>query len=249
MTTQAKTQDVESLWQRYSKRKTASIKKELVLFYMYLVKFAARGISLPPRCVFNNDDLMSIGIIGLSEAIERFDPYRGVKFETYASQRIRGIMLDEIRKVDWLPRSIRDKYKKAWKSLSELDMDRIDGEQYAQAINMTVREFDRIKGYLANSEAVSLTKSIGDDMTLEDVVSGDSEVVEQYEDDETKEQLVEILKQLPERERMVMTLYYYEEITFKEIGKILGISESRVSQIHSEVLDKVKDLFRKAVEL
>jgi len=114
---------------------------------------------------------------------------------------------------------------------------------------MTVREFDRIKGYLANSEAVSLTKSIGDDMTLEDVVSGDSEVVEQYEDDETKEQLVEILKQLPERERMVMTLYYYEEITFKEIGKILGISESRVSQIHSEVLDKVKDLFRKAVEL
>jgi len=249
MTTQVKTQNVASLWEKYSKRKTSKTKKELVLSYLNLVKFAARGINLPPRCVFNNDDLMSIGIIGLSEAIERFDPFRGVKFETYASQRIRGIMLDEIRKVDWLPRSIRDKYKKAWKSLNELDMDTVDGEQYTQAINMTVREFDQIKGYLANSEAVSLTKSIGDDMTLEDVVSGDSEVVERYEDNEMKAQLIETLKQLPERERMVMTLYYYEELTFKEIGKTLGISESRVSQIHSEVIDKVKELFRKAVEL
>ncbi len=247
MTTQAKTPDL--LWKKYSKRKTAAIKKELVLSYLNVVRFAARAIILPPRCVFNNDDLMSIGVIGLCEAIDRFDPYRGVKFETYASQRIRGIMLDEIRKVDWLPRSIRDKYKKAWKSLSELDMDTVDGEQYAQAINMSVREFDKIKGFLANSEAVSLTKSIGDDMTLEDVIGGDSEVVEQFEDDELKEQLVETLKQLPERERMVVTLYYYEELTFKEIGKALGISESRVSQIHSEVIDKVKELFRKAVEL
>lgn len=247
MTTQAKTTDF--LWKEYSKRKTATTKKELVLSYLNLVKFAARGIILPSRCVFNSGDLMSIGILGLSEAIDRFDLYRGVKFETFASQRIRGIMLDEIRKVDWLPRSIRDKYRKAWKSLNQLDMDTIDGEQYAQAINMTVREFDQIKGYLANSEAVSLTKSIGDDMTLEDVISGDSEVIEQFEDEELKEQLVEILKQLPERERMVITLYYYEELTFKEIGKTLGVSESRVSQIHSEVIDKVKELFRKVVEL
>jgi len=249
MTMQTKTQGVTSLWERYSKRRTAAIKKELVLSYLNLVKFAARAIILPPRCVFSIDDLISIGIIGLSEAIERFDPYRGVKFETYASQRIRGIMLDEIRKVDWLPRSIRDKYKKAWKSLSELDMDTVDGERYTQAINMTVREFDKIKGYLANSETVSLTKSIGDDMTLEDVISSDSEVVERFEDEELKEQLVKTLKQLPERDRMVITLYYYEELTFKEIGKALGISESRVSQIHSEVIEKVKELFRKAVEL
>ncbi len=239
----------EELWKRYSKRKTSAIKKELVLSYLNLIKFAARAINLPSRCVFNNDDLLSIGILGLNEAIDRFDPHRGVKFETFASQRIRGVMLDEIRKVDWLPRSIRDKYKKAWKSLSELDMDTINGEQYTQAINMTFREFDQIKGYLANSEAVSLTKSIGDDMTLEDVISGDSEVVEEYEDAEMKEQLIEVLKQLPERERLVITLYYYEELTFKEIGKSLGISESRVSQIHSEVLGKVKELFRKAVEL
>ncbi len=247
MSTQLKTPNL--LWEKYSRRRTAAIKKELVLSYLNLVKFAARAVILPPHCVFNVDDLMSIGLIGLSEAIDRFDPHRGVKFETYASQRIRGIMLDEIRKVDWLPRSVRDKYKKAWKSLSELDMDTIDSEQYVQAINMTVREFDQIKGYLANSEAVSLTKSIGEDMTLEDVISGDSEVIEQFEDEEMKGQLVEMLKQLPERERMVITLYYYEEITFKEIGKMLGISESRVSQIHSEVIDKIKELFRKAVEL
>ena len=217
---------------------------------MNLVKFAARAIVLPPRCVFNNDDLMSIGIIGLDEAIDRFDPRRGVKFETFAAQRIRGVMLDEIRKVDWLPRSIRDKYKKAWKSLSELDMDKIDGEKYAKAINMSVGEFEQIKGYLANAEAVSLTKSIGEDMTLEDVISAsrDSEVIEQYEDAEMKEQLVGILKQLPERERMVLTLYYYEELTFKEIGKALGVSESRVSQIHSEVIGKLKELFREEVE-
>jgi len=247
----------QDLWKKYSRRKTTAVKKELVLSYLNLVKFAARAINLPSRCVFTNDDLMSIGIIGLNEAIERFDPYRGVKFETFASQRIRGVMLDEIRKVDWLPRSIRDKYKKAWKSLSELDMDKVNGEQYARAINMTVSEFEQIKGYLANAEAVSLTKSIGDDMTLEDVISSDSEVIEQYEDMELKEQLVEILKQLQERERMVITLYYYEEITFKEIGKTLGISESRVSQIHSEVIGKIKQLFpkepvfqdRKAVKL
>jgi RNA polymerase sigma factor for flagellar operon FliA len=192
---------------------------------------------------------MSIGVIGLNEAIERFDPYRGVKFETFASQRIRGIMLDEIRKVDWLPRSVRDKYKKAWKSLSELNMDKVNGEKYARAIKMSVGEFDQIKGYLANAEAVSLTRSIGEDMTLEDVISGDSEVIERYEDIELKEQLVEALKQLPERERTIVTLYYYEDLTFKEIGKALGISESRVSQIHSEVVERMKQLFRKTVEL
>jgi RNA polymerase sigma factor FliA len=239
----------QELWEKYARRKTSAVKKELVLSYMNLVKFAARAINLPPKCVFNSDDLMSIGIIGLVEAIERFDPYRGVKFETFASQRIRGVMLDEIRKVDWLPRSIRDKYKKASKSLSELDMNSVNGEKYARAINMSISEFEKIKGYLANSEAVSLTRSIGEDMTLEDVIGGDSEVIQQFEEEELREQLVKILKQLPERDRMIVTLYYYEELTFKEIGKTLGISESRVSQIHSEVIGKLKEAFRKVVEL
>ncbi len=239
----------QELWEKYARRRTAAVKKELVLSYMNLVKFAARAINLPPKCVFSSEDLMSIGIIGLVEAIERFDPYRGVKFETFASQRIRGVMLDEIRKVDWLPRSVRDKYKKASKSLSKLDMNSINGEKYARAINMTISEFEQIKGYLANSEAVSLTRTIGEDMTLEDVIGGDSEVVEQFEEEELREQLVARLKKLPERERMVITLYYYEELTFKEIGKTLGISESRVSQIHSEVISKLKDSIRKVVEL
>lgn len=239
----------QELWDKYSRRKTAAVKKELVLYYMNLVKYAARAINLPSKCVFDTDDLMSIGIIGLVEAIERFDPKRGVKFETFASQRIRGVMLDEIRKVDWLPRSIRDKYKKASKSLSELDMDSVNGEKYARAINMSISEFEQIKGYLANAEAVSLTRAIGEDMTLEDVIGSDSEVIEQFEDEELKEQLVKSLKQLADRERMVVTLYYYEELTFKEIGKVLGISESRVSQIHSEVISKLKEQFRKVVEL
>ncbi len=239
----------QELWEKYSRRKTAAVKKELVLSYMNLVKYAARAINLPSKCVFDADDLMSIGIIGLVEAIERFDPKRGVKFETFASQRIRGVMLDEIRKVDWLPRSVRDKYKKASKSLSELDMDSINGEKYARAINMSISEFEQIKGYLANAETVSLTRTIGEDMTLEDVIGSDSEVIEQFEDEELKGQLVQILKQLPERERMVVTLYYYEELTFKEIGKVLGISESRVSQIHSEVISKMKGQLRKVVEL
>ncbi len=239
----------QELWEKYSGRKTAAVKKELVLSYMSLVKFAARAINLPSRCVFNGEDLMSIGIIGLVEAIERFDPSRGVKFETFASQRIRGVMLDEIRKVDWLPRSVRDKYKKASKSLSELDMDSINGEKYTRAINMSISEFDQIKGYLANAEAVSLTRTIGDDMTLEDVIGSDSQVIEQYEDEELKDQLVIMLKDLPERDRMVITLYYYEEVTFKEIGIALGISESRVSQIHSEVISRLKESFEKVIEL
>ncbi len=239
----------QELWEKYSRRKTAAVKKELVLSYMNLVKYAARAINLPSKCVFDTDDLMSIGIIGLVEAIERFDPKRGVKFETFASQRIRGVMLDEIRKVDWLPRSVRDKYKKASKSLSELDMDSVNGEKYARAINMSISEFEQIKGYLANAEAVSLTRAIGEDMTLEDVIGSDSEVIEQFEEEELKEQLVKSLKQLADRERMVVTLYYYEELTFREIGKVLGISESRVSQIHSEVISKLKEQFRKVVEL
>ena len=239
----------QELWEKYSRRKTAAVKKDLVLSYMNLVKYAARAINLPSKCVFDTDDLMSIGIIGLVEAIERFDPKRGVKFETFASQRIRGVMLDEIRKVDWLPRSVRDKYKKAFKSLSELDMDSVNGEKYARAINMSISEFEQIKGYLANAEAVSLTRVIGEDMTLEDVIGSDSEVIEQFEDEELKEHLVKSLKQLADRERVVVTLYYYEELTFKEIGKVLGISESRVSQIHSEVISKLKEQFRKVVEL
>ncbi len=241
--------NTQELWKKYSKRKTSTVKKELVLAYLQLVKFAARAVNLPSHCVFNNDDLMSIGIIGLSEAIERFDPSRGVKFETFASQRIRGIMLDEIRKVDWIPRSVRDKYKKASKSLSALDMNSIDGEKYVQAINMPIGKFEQIKGYLANADAVSLTRTIGDGMTLEDIISGDNEVVEGFEDAELKEHLVKLLKGLPERERLVVTLYYYEELTFKEIGKTLGISESRVSQIHSEVIAKLKDEISKVIEL
>jgi len=239
----------QELWAKYAKRKTASVKKELVLAYINLVKFSARAISLPSRCVFTSEDLVSIGIIGLNEAIERFDPYRGVKFETFASQRIRGVMLDEIRKIDWLPRSVRDKYKRASKSLAELDMDKVNGEKYKKAINMSPDEFDQIKGYLANAETVSLSRAIGEDMTLEDTLSSDSQVIEQFEDAELKQSLVETLRQLPERDRMVITLYYYEELTFKEIGKTLGISESRVSQIHSEVISKLKELFRKVVEL
>ncbi len=245
---QTETENIASLWKQYTKRKTTATKRELVLSYSKLVKFAARKVNLPSNCVFNCEDLWSIGIIGLTEAIERFDPNRGVKFESYASQRIRGMMLDEIRKIDWLPRSVRDRYRKASKSLSELDGNSIDSEQYTRAVNMTIQEFDRIKGYLANSGTVSLTKSIGDDMTLEDVLGGDSEVVEGYEDAELKEQLVEILRQLPERERLVITLHYYEDLTFKEIGRVLGVSESRVSQINSAVLEKVKENIESIVE-
>ncbi len=239
----------QELWDKYSKRRSIAVKKELVLAYMGLVKFAARVIILPQKCVFNGDDLVSIGIIGLVEAIDRFDPYRGVKFETFASQRIRGVMLDEIRKVDWLPRSVRDKYKKASKALNELDMNSVNGDKYARAINMSISEFEQIKGYLANSEAVSLTKAIGEEMTLEDVIGSDSVVIEQFEDTEMKEELVKSLKKLPERERMVLTLYYYEELTFKEIGRTLGISESRVSQIHSAVISRLKESFQKVVQI
>lgn len=237
------------LWDKYSKRKSTALKKQLVLAYLNLVRFAARSINLPPRSVFTIDDLMSIGIIGLNEAIERFDPRRGVKFETFAAQRIKGVMLDEIRKVDWLPRSVRDKYKKASKSLDKINSESLSYDQLSEAINMPVNEFDRIKGYLANADAVSLSKSVGNDITLEDMITDDNRVIDKYEDNELKERVLQLLKELPERDRVVVTLYYYEELTFKEIGKILGISESRVSQIHTEVINRFRKLLRKAVEL
>jgi|YelNatPaOPRAMG01_1025707.scaffolds.fasta_scaffold00013_166 RNA polymerase sigma factor, FliA/WhiG family/RNA polymerase sigma factor, sigma-70 family len=237
------------LWNKYSKRKSTALKKQLVLAYLNLVKFAARSINLPPRSVFTIDDLMSIGIIGLNEAIERFDPHRGVKFETFAAQRIRGVMLDEIRKVDWLPRSVRDKYKRASRSLDKINSESMSYDQLAEVINMPISEFDRIKGYLANADAVSLSKTIGNDITLEDMITDDNLVFDKYEDNELKERVLQLLKELPERDRIVVTLYYYEELTFKEIGKILGISESRVSQIHTEVINRLRKFLRKAVEL
>ncbi|MGC8594343.1 MAG: sigma-70 family RNA polymerase sigma factor [Candidatus Kryptoniota bacterium] len=237
------------LWDKYSKRKSTALKKQLVLAYLNLVKYAARSINLPPKSVFTTDDLMSIGIIGLNEAIERFDPHRGVKFETFAAQRIKGVMLDEIRKVDWLPRSVRDKYKRASRSLDKINFESLSYDQLSEAINMPVNEFDRIKGYLANADAVSLSKTVGNDITLEEMITDDDRVVDKYEDNELKDHVLRLLKELPERERIVVTLYYYEELTFKEIGKILGISESRVSQIHTEVINRFRKLLRKAVEL
>lgn len=240
---------INELWDKYSKRKSTALKKQLVIAYLHLVKFAARSINLPPRSVFTTDDLMSIGIIGLNEAIERFDPQRGVKFETFAAQRIKGVMLDEIRKVDWLPRSVRDKYKKASRSLDKINSESLSYDQLSDAINMPVSEFDRIKGYLANAEAVSLSKAVGNDITLEDMITDDNLVIDKFEENELKEQVLQLLKELPERDRLVVTLYYYEELTFKEIGKILGISESRVSQIHTEVISKFRKFLRKAVEL
>lgn len=225
--------------------------KEIALSkYAPLVKYVVDRLALHLPKSVERDDLTSAAIIGLFDALEKFDASKGTKFETYAIWRIRGAILDELRSLDWASRSIRRKARTVEEAARELGQKlgrAATEEEVADALNLSPVELSRLLDEVHGTALLSLSKAVSteddqDYIQLEDIVDdpAQADALEVIESEQAREVLLETIDGLPEQQRLVVALYYYEEMTLKEIGEALHISESRVSQIHTRAVKTLK---------
>ncbi|MDR2670506.1 MAG: FliA/WhiG family RNA polymerase sigma factor [Oscillospiraceae bacterium] len=230
----------QELWRNFVETRSLEARNELVMHYVHLVKSIVCRMVPTYRKHVDFDDLMSCGVLGLMDAIDKFDIHKEVKFETYASLRIKGEIIDQIRKQDWAPISLRQKIKRIEEGYHELEgrLGRSASEkEVAEFVNMDVESVKRTLDESHTFNLVCLDEILVDRIKSEEMMVSNEETPEEHiEADELKEILGRYIDNLPEKERLVVTLYYFEELTLKEIGLVLGVSESRVSQIHSKAL-------------
>ena len=229
------------LWQRLKDESDTGAREALILQYSPLVKFVAGRVAAGlPRNV-DQSDLVSYGVFGLIDAIDKFEPERGFKFETYAINRIKGSILDGLRSLDWVPRSVRSRAREMERSLSELEhrLQRTPSdEELAKHMGQEVESVQSTLAEISNLGLIALDEMIGPDAGsslgdfLPDVGGMSPEAAFQAE--ETRHMLGDAINRLPDRERLVITLYYFEGLTLAEIGNVLGVTESRVCQIHAK---------------
>jgi RNA polymerase sigma factor for flagellar operon FliA len=237
--------DVEGLWASYKDAGLRETRDQLILHYSPLVKYVAGRVAVGLPQNVEQSDLVSYGIFGLIDAIDKFDPARGFKFETYAIARIMGAILDELRSIDWVPRSVRAKARaieKAYGTLeSELHRTPTDKELGVE-LEMSDDQLQTTLNQISFIGLVALDEMLaggdrGDSMTLGDPVADSGEgPVGAYEVEEMRHILADAINRMPEREKVVLTLYYYEGLTLAEIGSVLGVTESRVCQIHTKAV-------------
>jgi RNA polymerase sigma factor FliA len=236
------------LWRDYKSSKDERLRERLILHYSPLVKYVAGrvGVGLPPN--IEQADLVSYGIFGLIDAIEKFDLERAIKFETYAISRIKGAIIDELRAIDWIPRSVRYKAREVEKAYAALEakLHRTPTEaEVAAELGIKLEDLHTIFSQVSFVNVVALDEllSAGNDKggdklslvdTLEDTKAEDP--VAAFETEETKYLLAKAINTLPEREKIVVTLYYYEGLTLAEIGQVLGVTESRICQMHTKAV-------------
>ncbi|MCI9387698.1 MAG: FliA/WhiG family RNA polymerase sigma factor [Lachnospiraceae bacterium] len=234
------------LWEDYARLKTSDLREKLILEYAPLVKVVAGRLSMYLGYNVEYEDLVSYGVFGLIDAIDKFDTSKEVKFETYASLRIRGAILDQIRKMDWIPRTIRQRQKQLDTAMKELE--RRNGKPATEAeiaAYMGISE-DELLDWQMQVKAdnmISLNEYVeqGNDISSDKSISSGFDTPEGViEKNELKEVLQEALELLTEKEKKVILLYYYEELTLKEISRVLEVSESRISQLHTKALQKMK---------
>jgi RNA polymerase sigma factor for flagellar operon FliA len=243
--------ELRDLWRRYKDGGDEGARERLVVAYSPMVKFVAGrlGAGLPSHV--EDADLISYGLVGLIGAIERFEPERGIKFETFAMTRIRGAIIDELRSLDWVPRSVRSRAREieAAQAKLEHELQRAPTEaELASKLNMTEEELQSALLEIANSSVYALDElwtvsdSSGDQVSLLDTIADDSaaDPQEALASTEVKDLLTEAIGGLPEREQLVVALYYYENLTLREIGEVLGVTESRVSQLHTKAVMRLK---------
>ncbi len=237
----------KKLWAEYAKTKSPESREKIILEYAPLVKVVAGRLSMYLGYNVEYDDLVGYGIFGLIDAIDKFDPGKAVKFETYASLRIRGAILDQIRKMDWIPRTIRQKQKRintAVKDIEEKTGRNATDSEIAGELGITEDEYLEWQCQMKVTNVMSLNEYIEQGTDVPQDRNAPSKQFEQPEDvveqGELKAMLAEALELLTEKERKVIVLYYYEELTLKEISNILEVSESRISQLHTKGLQKMK---------
>ncbi len=235
------------LWKDYTKNPTPQLREKLILEYAPLVKLVAGRLSMYLGYNVEYDDLCGYGIFGLIDAIDKFDANKDVKFETYASLRIRGSILDQIRKMDWIPRTVRQRQKQISAAISEVEAatgKTATDEQVAMALGITEEEYSSWQSQMNVTNLVSLDDFVEQGSDVADnrgLSTQPARPEEHMEKEELKQMLGEALNLLTEKERMVVVLYYYEELTLKEISNVLEVSESRVSQLHTKALGKMKN--------
>jgi RNA polymerase sigma factor FliA len=251
METGVKEVELRDLWRRYKDQGDNTARERLVVAYSPMVKFVAGrlGAGLPSHV--EDADLISYGLVGLIGAIERFEPERGIKFETFAMTRIRGAIIDELRSLDWVPRSVRSRAREIEQVQAKLEheLQRAPSEaELAAKLNMTEEELQSALLEIANSSVYALDElwtvsdSSGDQVSLLDTIADDgaADPQEALATTEVKDRLTEAIGGLPEREQLVVALYYYENLTLREIGEVLGVTESRVSQLHTKAVMRLK---------
>jgi RNA polymerase sigma factor FliA len=235
--------DIDRLWAAYKQDGSRELRDQLIVHYSPLVKYVAGRVATGLPQNVDQADLVSYGIFGLIDAIEKFDLDRGFKFETYAIARIKGNILDELRSIDWVPRSVRAKARALEKAYSKLEgqLHRTPtDDELAAELDLTDEQLQTTLGQISFTGLVALDEMLsggdrGDSITLGDTLAdGGMGPVAAYEVEEMRQILADAINRLPEREKTVLTLYYYEGLTLAEIGSILGVTESRVCQIHTK---------------
>jgi RNA polymerase sigma factor for flagellar operon FliA len=242
---------IDNLWKEFKLNGAKVVKDKLLVEYAHLVKYIVYRLAVNLPSSVDRDDLVSAGTLGLIKAVETFELERGFKFETYAGHKIRGAILDELRALDWVPRSVRQKARELQKVYSKLenDLGRMPyDDEVCKELDVTIEEFESMLSDVSPATLVSLEEAMPDrgsdskQISLIDMIEdpGSENPLKELSFIEIKNILKEAIENLPEKEKLVIALYHYEELTLKEIGVVLEISESRVSQIHSKCILKLR---------
>ncbi len=252
---------LRELWEDFKATGAQPLRERLIIHYSPLVKYVAGrvGVGLPPN--IEQSDLVSYGIFGLIDAIEKFDLDRAIKFETYAINRIRGAIIDELRSIDWIPRSVRYKAREVERAYQALEakLQRTPTEvEVADQMGIRLEELHSIFSQVSYVNVVALDELLhagggdrGDKMTLGDTLQDPKapDPINLFEGEETKYILAKAINLLPEREKVVVTLYYYEGLTLAEIGQVLGVTESRICQMHTKAVLQLRSRLSESHDL
>jgi RNA polymerase sigma factor FliA len=249
--TNVKAIELRELWRRYKSESDPRARERLVVAYSPLVKYVAgrTAAGLPPHV--EEGDLVSYGLVGLISAIERFDPSREIKFETYAITRIKGAIIDELRSIDWVPRSVRARAREIERANTKLEhrLQRSpNDEEMAAELSITVPEFHEALLAISHSSVAALDElwtvsdSSGDQVSLMDTIEDPNapDPSRALDVGDLKDRIADSIASLPEREKLVIALYYYENLTLREIGEVLGVTESRISQLHTKAVLRLR---------
>jgi RNA polymerase sigma factor for flagellar operon FliA len=245
------TSHVDNLWSQYKGEGSPRAREQLILHFAPLVKYVASRVGTGLPASVEQADLVSYGMFGLIDALEKFDLARAIKFETYAIPRIRGAIIDELRSLDWVPRSVRFKAREVEKAYAELEgrLKRAPTErEIAAHLGMTAEELHDVVtqisfvSVMALDELVSSGSERGESLSLLDTLadSGAADPASGVEAQETRAMLASAINALSEREKLVITLYYFEGLTLAEIGDVLGVTESRICQIHTKAVGQMR---------
>jgi RNA polymerase sigma factor for flagellar operon FliA len=249
--TNVKAIELKDLWRRYKGAGDEQARERLVVAYSPLVKYVSGRMASGLPAHVEEADLISYGLVGLISAIQRFEPEREIKFETYAITRIKGAIIDELRSLDWVPRSVRSRAREIEKANSKLEhlLQRAPtDDEMAAELGMTVEEFQEALLQISNSTVAALDElwtvsdASGDQVSLLDTLQdpGAPDPAAVMDATDLKDRMADAIARLPEREKLVVALYYYENLTLREIGEVLGVTESRVSQLHTKAVLRLR---------